>query len=89
MRWCRARLVVGDRGRLFVQLILEEKTLCRSDPSVGEVRTNPVGGVLEERELRGVEDRVPAARIAGVPVRRLHSAARTARPERTVESEPG
>ncbi len=88
MSWRWARLVVGDRGRQLVQLVLQEKTQCRADPCVIEVRTNPIRGVFEERELRGVEDRVHASGVAGVPVRGLHPAAGTARTERTIECEP-
>jgi hypothetical protein len=29
--------MVGDGGRQFIQLVLEEKTLCRADSSVIEV----------------------------------------------------
>ena len=76
MSECWARLVVGDRSREFAQLVLEEKSLCRTDPSVIEVRTNPIRGVFEERELCGVEDRVSASGVAGVPVRGLHPARR-------------
>src|SRR5438309_1678954 len=75
-------------GRQLVHLVLEEKTLCRADPSVIEERTDPIRGVFEERELRGVEDRVPTPGVAGVPVRGLHPAKSTSRPERTVEGEP-
>ena len=88
MSGCWARLVVGDRGRQLVQLVVQEKTLYRADSSVIEVRTNPICGVFEEGELRGVEDRVPASGVTGVPVRGLYPAAGTARAERAIEGEP-
>src|SRR6266542_5621628 len=85
---CWARLVVGDCGGQLVQLVLEDKTLRTADPSVIEVRTNSIRRVFEERELRSVDDRVPASGVAGVPVRGLYSATSTSRPERTVKGEP-